>query len=124
LLLGLYALGLHVLLIPFGKRMMIRSNKEAGLVARYRLRMFIGVGHSVIGEFIAIIFTFLGARFMVIPVGAAVAMTGLWRIAPTQRLFHWCDERLQAQGTPMRMTEAWRHLLTDPSPPPLPSARP
>jgi hypothetical protein len=100
--------------------MMIRSPDESGLVKRYRIRMFIGVGHSVVAEFVAIIFTFTGAPFLVIVPGAAIALSGLWRIAPTQRLFRWRDEQLRTRGKTIRMTEAWRHLLTDP-PPPIPT---
>jgi len=66
---------------------------------------------------IAIVTTFLGAPLWVIVLGAAISVSGLWRIAPSRWVFRSCDDRLQAQGKAIRMTEAWRHLLTDPPPP-------
>ena len=119
--LGLYALLLHAVLIPFGQRMMVYTDQEPRLVIRYRVRMFTGIGESFTAEGMAIVFTFMGAPFVQIVLGAVITLSGLWRIAPAQRVFRQCDERLAAMGKPIRMTEAWRHLLTDPPlPPPLP----
>jgi len=121
--LAVYAIILHAVLVPFGLRMMTIADEEPQLILRYRSRFFIGVGESFAAELVAVLFTFFGAPFVTIVVGCLITLSGSWRIAPLQRVFRLCDERLQAQGKTIRMTDAWRHLLTDPPPdtPPPPS---
>lgn len=115
--LGAYAVILHAVLIPVGQRMMTMASEEPRLILRYRTRFFIGVGECFTAEFFAIVCLLIGAPFITVVVGCAITVSGLWRIAPSQRVFRLCDERLRAQGKTIRMTEAWRHLLTDPMQP-------
>ena len=90
---------------------------------RLRVAVFIGIGLAMSVELIAIVTTFFGAPFWVIILGGAISISELWRIAPTQWRFRRYDEALRAQGKSIRMTDAWRHLLTDPPPetPPQPA---
>ncbi len=112
-------IAMHIALNRVVLRTMVSPDVEAALVPVFRTAGFIGVGLAMAVELIAIVTTFLGAPLWVIVLGAAISVSALWRIAPSQWVFRSCDDRLQAQGKAIRMTEAWRHLLTDP-PPPLP----
>jgi hypothetical protein len=102
---------------------MTRADDQVALLMTFRTAMFIGIAIAELPVMISICLTFFGAAFPLIVVGAAISEAGLLLIAPSQRVFRLCDERLQADGKAIRMTEAWRHLLTDPPPemPPAPA---
>jgi hypothetical protein len=89
---------MHVLLTRIPIRRMTTAQAEPLLVPDYRTASVIGIGISELVALVAIVLTFFGAPFLLIPIGVAISLTGLWRVAPTQRLFIVCDERLQAQG--------------------------
>ena len=110
-------IAMHIALDRVVSRAMAAPVDEATLVPVFRTAGFIGVGLAMAVELIAIVTTFFGAPFWVIVLGAAISFSGLLRVAPSQRVFRWCDDLLHAQGKATRMTEAWRRLLTDPPPP-------
>jgi hypothetical protein len=83
---------------------MIRGREEDNLVMAFRTSFFLGIGVSEVVALVAIVCTFISAPLGIIVLGAVITLSGFARIAPTQRLFRWCDGRLQAKGKPIRMT--------------------
>jgi hypothetical protein len=107
-LIAALGIAMHIALNRVVLRTMVSPDAESALVPVFRTAGFIGVGLAMAVELIAIVTTFFGAPLWVIALGAAISISGLWRIAPSQRVFRSCDARLQAQGKAIRMTDAWR----------------
>jgi hypothetical protein len=55
--------------------------------------------------------TFIVDSLWLYVLGLVIALIGLARVAPSQRVFRMLDEKLAERGSPLRMTDAWRRSL-------------
>ncbi len=104
----------HLTLGPMVIRKMVLAGEEAALLVTFQTSMFIGIGCAASVALLAAVGVLMTDTLCIYPIGLAFALAGLWRIAPSQRLFAHCDELLLAQGKTIRMTEAWRRAVTEP----------
>jgi hypothetical protein len=104
----------HLALSPMVIRKMVIAGEEAALLVTFQTSMFIGIGFAVSVALLAGVGVLVTDTQWLYPMGLAFALAGLWRIAPSQRVFAHCDELLLAQGKTIRMSEAWRRAVTEP----------
>lgn len=100
------AVAVHLVGVPVVHRRMVADGTPDSLVASFREAMFLGI---FISEAIAML-GFVGAiargGLWVYLLAMPLALLGLVRVGPLQRVFERCDERLRERGSPLRMTEA------------------